>query len=92
MNDVIETNPSEFRFREHVFPGQFPLESNSGQARLISIHWSWACRKLNELRPGSLEDCVSTPPRPGDVALLRVDKAGFHKQLTTAENRRRDAI
>ena len=88
MNDVIETNPSEFRFREHVFPGQFPLESNSGQARLISIHWSWACRKLNELRPGSLEDCVSTPPRPGDVALLRVDKAGFHKQLTTAENRR----
>jgi len=88
MNNVIETNASEFSVREPAFPGQFPLEPNSGRARPAAIHWSWACRKLNGLRLGSLEECASAPPRPGDVALLRVEKSGFHKHLTTADNRR----
>ncbi len=89
MNEVIETNRRELRTRELSSPRQFSLESNSGAAAVPPIQWSWACRKLAS-GPSLLleEDFETAPPRPGDVALVHVERAGFHKYLTTADNRR----
>ena len=52
------------------------------------MQWSWACRKLGSERSVLLEDFESAPPKAGDVALVRVEKTGFHKHFITAENRR----
>src|SRR6266571_4558716 len=51
-----------------------------------TIQWSWACRKLATLPGVVLAEAASPPPVPGDVGLLRMEKPGFHKYLTTAEN------
>ena len=91
MNTVIETTPGEIEFEEAVFPGYIPRKPNSGQGGATPpgvIHWSWACRRL-ETAPGvPLEDPGSAEPTAGDLALVRVEKTGFHKHLTTTENRR----
>src|SRR5712671_19539 len=89
MNEVIETNRRELKVREIASPGQFSIESNSGPAGVPPIQWSWACRKLAS-GPSLLleEDFETPPPRPGDIALVQVSRAGFHKYLTTADNRR----
>src|ERR1041385_3286092 len=42
------------------------------------------CQAGAELEPAG----EGGPPAPGDLAVARVEKAGFHKHLTTAENRR----
>jgi hypothetical protein len=91
MNAVIETNPSRIAFEETHFHEHYPLDINPGNARppsACSIQWSWACRKLEPIPLVPLEDSASGPPLPGDLALVRVKKVGFHKYLTTAENRR----
>src|ERR1043166_10179189 len=61
-----------------------PME-RAGEA---SIHWSWACRKVDSLPRLCLEESPAAPPVPGDVALVRVERVSFHKRITTAENRR----
>ena len=53
-----------------------------------AIQWSWACRHVSSLTGGRLEENDSAPPAPADVALMRVEKTFFHKQLTRADNRR----
>jgi hypothetical protein len=54
----------------------------------IGTHWSWSCRKVQSGADIELEEESSAPPVPGDLALLRVNTMGFHKHITTAENRR----
>src|SRR5439155_4472618 len=73
---------------ETIFPSQFTPEPGTAQAGVPPMQWSWACRKLGSQRSVLLEDFESAPPSAGDVALVRVEKTGFHKHLITAENRR----
>src|SRR6266567_658167 len=91
MNTVIETNRrkiplEETRFREHRPPD--PNLGNGGVAAPSATQWSWACRKVEPVPLDPLEITGQAIPLPGDLAVVRVQKAGFHKYLTTAENRR----
>ena len=52
------------------------------------MQWSWACRRVESDACVELEELPSAPPVPGDLALVRVETMGFHKHLTTSENRR----
>ena len=91
MNTVTETNLSEIGVEENIFPWRLGPGPHSGKAVMASpgvVHWSWACRKLKSVPRVPLENPGSSGPSPGDLALVRVEKTGFHKQLTTAENRR----
>lgn len=54
----------------------------------MAVQWSWACRKVQSASRLELEENPSAPPMPGDLALVRLDTMGFHKHLTTCENRR----
>src|SRR6266511_2830290 len=90
MNFLIETTPSKIRAEEPFFSWHVPAARNSGKAAAAPslIQWSWACRKLETVPAVPLEDAASAAPVPGDLAVVRVEKAGFHKYLTTSENRR----
>ena len=91
MNTNVATNPSQTAFEETSFRKHNPLDLNSARARAVSpdaIQWSWACRKVESMPLLLLDDSASAPPLAGDLAVVRVEKAGFHKYLTTAENRR----
>lgn len=78
---LIQTEPSQVSTGQTDFPARCTPTTNL-------IQWSWACRKVEcTLRP-PVEDSISAPPSPGDLALVRVQKPGFHKYLTTAQNRR----
>jgi len=91
MNTVIETNPGEIGVEESLLPVHTARSPNSAQGGAASpgvIHWSWACRKLACAPRVPLEYSGSAEPTPGDLALVRVERAGFHKHLTTTENRR----
>jgi hypothetical protein len=91
MNSVIEINPIGVRTEQPFLPQSILSEPNPGKAAAPSagaFQWSWACRKL-ELAPDlRMEQPGRARPLPGDLALVRVEKTGFHKYLTTAENRR----
>src|SRR5260370_22657989 len=91
MNTVIETNRRKIpledtRFREHRPPD--PNLGNGGVAAASAIQWSWACRKVEPVPLEPLEITAPALPSPGDLAVVRVQKAGFPKYLTPAENRR----
>src|SRR5258706_5779504 len=96
MNTVIETKFNGNKrdgngADEPVYPVTIASEPDPVKTTTpapTSIQWSWACRKLASLPCMALADAASSPPLPGDVALMRVEKPGFHKYLTTAENRR----
>ncbi len=91
MNTVIETDRSQIPVEETRFREQRPPNLNLGNVGVAApsaIQWSWACRKVEAMPFMPLEETASAPPLPGDLALVRVQKAGFHKYLTTAENRR----
>jgi hypothetical protein len=92
MNTVIETLPANLGIEENLLPWGLPNTTNRvGAAAPASdeVHWSWACRRLDCLAaPVPLDNSKAAKPVPGDLALVRVEKAGFHKQLTTADNRR----
>src|SRR5262245_40205358 len=86
---LLETAPDGSVAGETVFPGRFFREPNLGQPSLPPMQWSWACRKLGSHPPVLLEDLEPlAPPKAGDVALVRVEKTGFHKYIITADNRR----
>jgi len=55
-----------------------------------SAKWSWACRHLIE--EGAVHAyCLqheTSGPRPGDVALVRVERVGYHCHIETAYERR----
>src|SRR5436190_3105203 len=89
---LVETAPygsgAEETTEETIFPRQFTPEPNSEHGAVPPMQWSWACRKLGLQSSSVLEDFGSAPPRAGDVALVRVEKSGFHKYLITADNRR----
>jgi dethiobiotin synthetase len=48
---------------------------------------SWACRDLQRHGVYSLDKATDTPPRPGDVAAVRVEEVGNHERLTFANNK-----
>src|ERR1044071_1663750 len=91
MNTAIEIQPATLNHRQPSSPGTLPpAPTPAGAAALSSgeVHWSWACRRVKampSLPPGNSEPAR---PHPGDLALVRVETGGFHKQLTTADNRR----
>jgi hypothetical protein len=60
----------------------------NGAANKMGIYWSWACRRVQTEAGLELEELPTRAPVPGDVALVRVNTMGFHKHITTAENRR----
>src|SRR6266496_4423475 len=99
MNTLIESHASQTTPRspmgvgETLYPTLNSPERNSGRATEglvggMAAQWSWACRKLQSSSCLELEETPSGPPRPGDLALVRLDNMGFHKHLTTSENRR----
>ncbi len=55
-----------------------------------SVKWSWACRQLS--LDGAQPPCALLPdpakPRPGDVALVHVDRLGHHRHLESNRERR----
>src|SRR5689334_2293229 len=91
-NTLVETSPDGSVVGETVFPGRFNPELNmnngNGQTDVPPMQWSWACRKLGSHPSVLLEEFGTAPPSPGDVALVRVEKTGFHKYYITADNRR----
>src|SRR6266550_6552769 len=87
----LKVRPCEIGVEESLFPGRIPRKPNSGRGGEASpgvIYWSWACRKLESPPRVPLEFPGSAKPTPGDLALVRAEKIGFHKHLTTTENRR----
>ena len=50
--------------------------------------WTWSCRELVPHRHYPLVSDVSAPPRPGDVALVRIEKLGYHSKITTSDQGR----
>jgi len=91
--NAIETDRSHAGIEETLLPRPGDSERNSGRAAEglaggMGIYWSWACRKVKSASGLELEESPTAPPVPGDLALLRVDEMGFHKHITTAENRR----
>ena len=89
MNSVLETDPTGIE--ETLSTWNIPPKPHSRQIpgeSANAVYWSWACRKLEVMPRLPLEDSASAAPEPGDLALVRVDKIGFHKYLTTTENRR----
>src|SRR5262245_10277707 len=92
MNTEIDTTVAgtgikRSGFPETVLPAEFHTESTAENIEILpeksgaaSIHWSWACRKVNSAQRIQLEDTpLSTAPSPGDVALVRVEETKFHK-------------
>src|SRR5881409_2753779 len=65
-----------------------PSRVVDGASPQAGIYWSWACRKVRSAAGLELEELPAPRPSPGDVALLSVNTMGFHKHITTAENRR----
>src|ERR1051326_5559346 len=91
MNTLLETPPNAIGTEEDLSPWNVPPKPNSRQADATSpgvFHWSWACRKLESVPRLPLEQAPVGGPVPGDLALVRVEKIGFHKYITTTENRR----
>src|SRR5258708_39327023 len=96
MNSVIQTNgieslPAELGRKDLFRQSSSPAQSQLRAMRTPSpyaVQWSWACRKLEAVTGMPLEDSPAAPPAPGDVAVVQVEKSGFHKYITTAENRR----
>lgn len=55
-----------------------------------SVKWSWACRRLVNEKWGENYYLGSeqSNPRPGDVAVVRVEKIGHHHQIETENEQR----
>jgi hypothetical protein len=90
MSTVIETYPPGIGLAETIFPWS-PAEPGpalAGAPASGEIRWSWACRNLPCLSSVPVADSTSGQPVASDLALVRVERTGFHKQLTTADNRR----
>ncbi len=85
---LIESTPGERVAGTAGLLRRFASEPISVQTDVPPMQWSWACRKLRPNSSVLLEDFDSPPPSVGDVALVRVEKTGFHKYLITADNRR----
>jgi dethiobiotin synthetase len=78
-------------------PGQEPVHSSArsalteGSRIAWPLKWSWACRYLDRhewAQTYSLCRDGVTDPRPADVALVQVEKLGWHRHLETDEARR----
>src|ERR1051325_4176300 len=99
MNTLIESNDIETGQRQAGMEetllasksprGLHPEPAAAAAPVANAVQWSWGCRKLESLACAELDASPSSaPPAPGDLAVARVEKMGFHKHLTTAENRR----
>ncbi len=54
-----------------------------------SAKWGWALRRLSESEVRLEPPVPSSPPRVGDVAVVRVAQLGYHTSLVTTDNRKR---
>lgn len=50
--------------------------------------WTWSCRELVPHRHYPLVSDQSAPPSPGDVALVQIEKLGYHSKITTSDQGR----
>jgi hypothetical protein len=57
-------------------------------ASASNIKWSWACRILEGGSYSIDESSSSAMPRAGDLALVKVDRIGFHNSIISSDNRR----
>ena len=85
---VVEPGRNGIGLNETVLPTPFPRGTTPDKSSTPSIHWSWACRKVNASRIPLEDPASAAPPVAGDVALVQVETTEFHKHITTAENRR----
>lgn len=51
-----------------------------------NIKWSWACRVLDGFSYHI--DSTLHSPKAGDLALVKVDNIGYHKSITTVDNKK----
>src|ERR1051326_2297992 len=89
MNPITLIESPSREFETGVTSNHAAVSAPAG-ASAPTVQWSWACRKLRARDPVvvAAHPSPSHQPAAGDLALVRVDKTGFHKQLTTADNRR----
>jgi hypothetical protein len=52
------------------------------------IKWSWACRILENGGYSLDETPPTVVPKAGDLALVKVDRTGYHNSIMTANNRK----
>ncbi|AIF85274.1 hypothetical protein NTE_03245 [Candidatus Nitrososphaera evergladensis SR1] len=61
----------------------------SSSSSASEIKWSWACRILENGSSYGLDENVSNvAPKAGDLALVKVDRIGYHNSIITANNRK----
>ncbi len=54
----------------------------------LPLKWSWACRELVPHRHYQVLPQQAAPPQPGDVALVQIDKLGYHGKIATSDQGR----
>lgn len=52
------------------------------------IKWTWSCRELTPHRRYTVLAQTAEAPRAGDVALVEIDKLGYHSKITTSDQGR----
>lgn len=57
-------------------------------ASASNIKWSWACRILGDGGYSLDENPSAAIPRAGDLALVKVDRIGYHNSIISSDNRR----
>jgi molybdopterin-guanine dinucleotide biosynthesis protein len=64
------------------------FDSSTINTSACDIKWSWACRILENGSYKLDENSLTVEPRVGDIALVKVDRVGYHSSLVTANNRK----
>lgn len=64
------------------------FDSSTINTSACDIKWSWACRILENGSYKLDENSLAAEPKAGDLALVKVDRVGYHSSLVTANNRK----
>lgn len=64
------------------------FDSSTINASACDIKWSWACRILENGSFKLDQNSLTAEPKAGDIALVKVDRVGYHSSLVTANNRK----
>ncbi len=65
-----------------------PLALTGSDLPVSAIRWSWACRVTNLDQVKLLSREEAGAPKPGHLALVRVEEIGSHERITTRDNER----
>jgi hypothetical protein len=64
------------------------FDSSTINTSTCDIKWPWACRILENGNYKLDKDSLIAEPKVGDLALVKVDRVGYHSSLVTANNRK----